>query len=376
MSTLTILNSDYDAFDALLHSIYEKTQSDNWFKPVQDSGSTGVALRVSSGTYRVFPYDTPSLLPFEAAVKSLTPNPTVAVKLRSASVHAALSRLSDTESVLEIDVNTRIQVIDELDQLRVAEKEQCQAFLRRERSLVMWSYDEDPEGIVNLWKDFEDKLIKYIWRTRGQPKRAGNTPGLFAELQTQVQEPPLAYMGNPNHPYAYYNQTQTQGTPHSYPPSLPSTAPPTPGFGSFPRGPPPPRPPGSSSGSSTGGSSLPAAAFVGPFGMEAVSDREEIKRHLEFGDLPSSSDASSSSSTNGDKPEETPAPAPTPQAPSKNPIAKILGWWKLDSPVPPSNEKGSTGKNQDIERREAPQRKLVLLGPFYAGFGAGLAMCE
>ncbi|KAK7461714.1 hypothetical protein VKT23_008140 [Stygiomarasmius scandens] len=371
MSTLTILNSDYDAFDALLHSIYEKTQSDNWFKPVQDSGSTGVALRVSSGTYRVFPYDTPSLLPFEAAVKSLTPNPTVAVKLRSASVHAALSRLSDTESVLEIDVNTRIQVIDELDQLRVAEKEQCQAFLRRERSLVMWSYDEDPEGIVNLWKDFEDKLIKYIWRTRGQPKRAANTPGLFAELQTQVQEPPLAYMGNPNHPYAYYNQTQTQGTPHSYPPSLPSTAPPTPGFGSFPRGPPPPRPPGSSSGSSTGGSSLPAAAFVGPFGMEAVSDREEIKRHLEFGDLPSSSNASSSSSTNGDKPEETPAPAPTPQAPSKNPIAKILGWWKLDSSAPPSNERGSTG---DIERREAPQRKLVLLGPFYAGFGAGLAM--
>lgn len=109
-SAVTILNSDYDAFDALLHNICtsselfcgfsdiltslfldEKTQNDNWFKPSSDSVATGVCLRVENGFFRVFPYENAALIPFEENVRKL--NPAVAVKLRSASVHAALRRV-------------------------------------------------------------------------------------------------------------------------------------------------------------------------------------------------------------------------------------------------------------------------------------------
>jgi len=49
----------------------------------------GVCLRIQNGQYRVFPYENRFLEPFEAAVRVL--NPVVAVKVRSAAVHVALS---------------------------------------------------------------------------------------------------------------------------------------------------------------------------------------------------------------------------------------------------------------------------------------------
>ena len=49
----------------------------------------GVCLRVHGGHYRVFPYENRFLEPFEAAVRLL--HPVVAVKMRTAAVHVALS---------------------------------------------------------------------------------------------------------------------------------------------------------------------------------------------------------------------------------------------------------------------------------------------
>ena len=49
----------------------------------------GVCLRVEPGHFRVFPYENRHLEPFEAAVRAL--NPVVAVKMRSAAIHAALA---------------------------------------------------------------------------------------------------------------------------------------------------------------------------------------------------------------------------------------------------------------------------------------------
>jgi hypothetical protein len=100
---------DYDRWDALLHYLFKQTQGDAWFRP-DEPVSSGVALRVSDGThvgggsssggntptgqpsgpeFRVFPYENPALEPFETAVAAL--NPQVAVKVRSAAVHAALA---------------------------------------------------------------------------------------------------------------------------------------------------------------------------------------------------------------------------------------------------------------------------------------------
>ena len=79
---------DYDRYVAFLHHIFKQTQGDAWFRPNEDNIAVGVALRVDNGEYRVFPYENRYLEPFEAAVRVL--NPVVAVKVRSAAIHAAL----------------------------------------------------------------------------------------------------------------------------------------------------------------------------------------------------------------------------------------------------------------------------------------------
>lgn len=82
---------DYDRYDAFLHHIFKQTQGDAWFRPNEDNIAVGVALRVDNGEYRVFPYENLGLEPFEAAIRVL--NPAVAVKVRSAAVHAAFSEV-------------------------------------------------------------------------------------------------------------------------------------------------------------------------------------------------------------------------------------------------------------------------------------------
>ena len=80
---------DYDRYDAFLHHIFKQTQGDAWFRPNEQHISAGVALRINDiPEFRVFPYENLNLEPFEAAVVLL--NPAVAVKVRSAAVHAAL----------------------------------------------------------------------------------------------------------------------------------------------------------------------------------------------------------------------------------------------------------------------------------------------
>ena len=80
---------DYDRYDAILHHIFKQTQGDTWFRPNEDQLPCGVAVRVGEGEFRVFPYETIGLEPFEMAVVAL--NPAVAVKVRSAAVHATLA---------------------------------------------------------------------------------------------------------------------------------------------------------------------------------------------------------------------------------------------------------------------------------------------
>lgn len=136
---------DYDRYDAILHHIFKQTQGDAWFRPNEDQLPCGVAVRVGEGEFRVFPYENIALEPFEMAVAAL--NPAVAVKVRSAAVHAILaeayvrlnrrihtsSHLSvpstPDESSIYVDSNTRIQVLDTMMDLPTADKEQLAAFI-------------------------------------------------------------------------------------------------------------------------------------------------------------------------------------------------------------------------------------------------------
>jgi len=143
---------------------YTETQGDAWFRPDEQGLSSGVALRIvdTPPQFRIFPYETPSLEPFEQAVSLL--NPIVAVKIRSAAVHAALADVTPEQDSIYVDANTRIQVVDTMALLPNAEKEQSAAFIRDERVMVVWSFSLD--DIIKICQDFDDRLIKLLWRSR------------------------------------------------------------------------------------------------------------------------------------------------------------------------------------------------------------------
>lgn len=158
---------NYDRHDALLHYLFRQTQGDAWFRANEENVSSGVCLRVtdaavSTPEFRVFPYEQESLEPFESAVAKL--NPVVAIKVRSAAVHAALSEVSVDDACIYVDSQTRIQIIDTMLLLPTADREQCAAFIRDERVMVIWS--ESIDRIVPLCSDFEERLIKLLWRSR------------------------------------------------------------------------------------------------------------------------------------------------------------------------------------------------------------------
>ncbi|KAF9473864.1 hypothetical protein BDN70DRAFT_352918 [Pholiota conissans] len=288
MAALTIHNSDYDLWDAWLHKIYESTQQENWFMPVEETVSTGVAMRVENGYFRVFPYENPALIPFEAAVRKL--NPVVAVKIRNTAVQAAIRKIGPDEDCLYIDQNTRIQILDTIDLLPMAEKDQCGAFIRDERSVVLWSYNL--ETMIPLCKEFEEKLIKHIWRTRDT---------------------------KPAHT-----------TSHRTNPSVTSGI--------------------TTTNASTTNAST-TNAVVSPDGSQTALNE---KHHAAVAVVDVAAEEKA----------ETEAPATPVQAP---PAKKSWWSWKLDAHPPPAPardaEKGGKRK----------ERKLVLIGPVYAGLGAGLA---
>ncbi|KIK65212.1 hypothetical protein GYMLUDRAFT_386618 [Collybiopsis luxurians FD-317 M1] len=162
---------DYDNYDAVLHYLWARTQGDAWFKPTEENISAGVCLRVEQGRFRVFPYENRYLVPFETAVRQL--NPVVAIKVRSAAVHAALATVPEDSTAIYLDIGTRIQILETLSQLPSADKEQCGAFIRDERVLVVWS--DDLDNILSLCSDFESKLVKLVWRSRSSSRP--NTSG-------------------------------------------------------------------------------------------------------------------------------------------------------------------------------------------------------
>ncbi|THH32339.1 hypothetical protein EUX98_g1834 [Antrodiella citrinella] len=154
---------DYDRYDAFLHHIFKQTQGDAWFRPNEQHISAGVALRINDNPeFRVFPYENMNLEPFEAAVALL--NPAVAVKVRSAAVHAALAEVGQDDTSIYVDANTRIQILETMMDLPTADKEQNVAFIRDERVLVVWS--DSIDTIIPTCHDFDERLIKLLWRSR------------------------------------------------------------------------------------------------------------------------------------------------------------------------------------------------------------------
>ncbi|GJJ11705.1 hypothetical protein Clacol_005941 [Clathrus columnatus] len=202
--------TDYDAYDAILHHIFKETQGDAWFKPLSENMAAGVCLRVSdpvvpastpgsfgangqpeplpTAKYRVFPYENLTLAPFEAAVRAL--NPVVAVKVRSAAVHAALASVPSTANAIFIDDETRIQVLDSMARLPRADKEQCAAFIRDERVMVVWS--DSLQAIIPSCHDFQRKLTRLVMRSLSSPISVDFSSPISATSTTQILSPDVS----------------------------------------------------------------------------------------------------------------------------------------------------------------------------------------
>ena len=97
-----------------------------------------------------------------------------------------------------------------MDLLPQAEKDQCGAFIvsycaltilfidrsfffqkqRDERAVVLWSYSL--ENIMPLCKEFEQKMIKYLWRTRSVSTRPFSSASTFSATDQQLGITPSA----------------------------------------------------------------------------------------------------------------------------------------------------------------------------------------
>lgn len=74
--------------------------------------------------------------------------------------------MSSPDDAIEImlDVNTRIQILDELSHLAGARKHQFAAFCRQERCLVVWA--DEVETLIPSAEALEQRMMNYVWQNR------------------------------------------------------------------------------------------------------------------------------------------------------------------------------------------------------------------
>jgi hypothetical protein len=118
----------------------------------------------------------------------------------------------ESADYIQIDAKTRIQVLDTMVDVAGADKEQQGAFIRDERVLVAWT--DELDFIVPLCKEFEQKLIKLVWRSRPSmrglkssstvpfsqaPSTVGSAIGLNEKI-AEEPEPQSAFEDLPSQP--------------------------------------------------------------------------------------------------------------------------------------------------------------------------------
>ncbi|KAG1740933.1 glycosyl transferase family group 2-domain-containing protein [Suillus lakei] len=161
---------DYDRYDATLHYIFKQTQGDAWFRPHEDQVPPGVCLRTHD--------------------------------VRSAAVHAALAEQA-IDDCIYVDANTRIQVLDSMCLLPQAEKDQNAAFIRDERVLVVWS--DSLDTIIPIARDFEDRLIRLLWRTR-PPLPSTHEPSIYSEKPADPRLTPSSTVNSESPKRTWYGR--------------------------------------------------------------------------------------------------------------------------------------------------------------------------
>ncbi|KAJ9112325.1 hypothetical protein QFC19_000745 [Naganishia cerealis] len=163
-----------DKYDLMASHLYQVAEGKGWFRSSKAWGnSTGiVSIRVRRREFRTYP-DWKSKQKRSTAIKEALReweqavcllNPEVALRISSKVVQAIMARAEPDAHEIVIDVNTRIQVLDEMSHLAGARKHQCAAFIRSENCLIVWT--DEVETVIESAEALEQRMIHYVWTGR------------------------------------------------------------------------------------------------------------------------------------------------------------------------------------------------------------------
>ncbi|ODN96436.1 hypothetical protein L198_04150 [Cryptococcus wingfieldii CBS 7118] len=161
-----------DRYDMMVRHLWNVGDREGWFRTSLSDGI--VSIRVKKKVFRTFPQPKAStkkaretsrrLKEWDSAISTL--NPEVVMKITSKVVQAIMARCDDSAIEITLDVNTRIQILDDLSQLAGARKHQFAAFVRSEACLVVWA--DEVETLIPSAEALEQRMIAYVWLGRHQ----------------------------------------------------------------------------------------------------------------------------------------------------------------------------------------------------------------
>ncbi|WRT65029.1 uncharacterized protein IL334_001971 [Kwoniella shivajii] len=159
-----------DRYDMMVRYLWNVAERQGWFRDAEFDGL--VSIRVRKRVLRTYPQPKNTkkgarelsrrIKEWDGAVSTL--NPEVAMKITSKVVQAIMARCAEDAIEITLDVNTRIQILDDLTQLAGARKHQFAAFVRAEACLVVWA--DEVETLVPSAEALEQRMIAYVWSGR------------------------------------------------------------------------------------------------------------------------------------------------------------------------------------------------------------------
>ncbi|PWN47365.1 hypothetical protein IE53DRAFT_321345 [Violaceomyces palustris] len=163
--------------------LFKVARSKNWFSEDPNVASA-VALRLAKNQYTMCPAADPRLEQFYHSLSVL--NCEVAIKVTSPVVAAITSRLAPGTMQVPLTPSEHLQVVETMADLAGARKAQNAAFIRTERTLVVWC--DHVDRLESSAQSLEDKMIAFVWKSANEPKTsAANKDSTLAAWSMEQQ---------------------------------------------------------------------------------------------------------------------------------------------------------------------------------------------
>ncbi|KAK9477004.1 glycosyl transferase family group 2-domain-containing protein [Lipomyces japonicus] len=160
-----------DKYDIMCQFLYKSCKQKHWIELLPSEQTPAIALRVNHEDdkgnpssdvieYRVFPPESEnSVNSFAEHVAEL--NVEVCVRLSYPIINVLMSYLAPDVLSMPLSENTRIQVLEELEDLPRARKYQYSAFIRSEACLLVWA--DDVRQLLSLATLLETRMMDIVW---------------------------------------------------------------------------------------------------------------------------------------------------------------------------------------------------------------------